>query len=709
MIDILSSEYNINGKYIKNLLDLTGDGATVPFIARYRKEMTGGMNETEIREILDRYNYIVNLEKRREEVIKAIDEKGKLTDELKFKILAATTLKKIEDLYSPYKSKKKTKADIAIERGLLPLAEFIKTEFDELKIVSYATNFINDEVPNADDALEGAMEILSFDIGHDIEIKNRVRELLKDKGVVKTEKRKDVTGRTNYEDYYNFQQEVSKIPPHRVLAIFRGESEKVLKVKIEVEEEVLHAAVSNILLNRGYILNKYINTSIKYAVKRILLLSLELELRNELFEVAEDKAIGIFADNLKTLLLTPPVKNKKILGIDPAYRTGCKFAAIDETSKLLTYGVIYPTEPQNDYENSKKTILDVIEKYKINAIAIGNGTASRETEEFVSRVINEANLEIGYTIVSEAGASVYSASEVAIKEFPDLDVTIRGAISIARRVLDPLSELIKIDHKAIGVGMYQHDINQKKLSKKLDEVVTDVVNSVGVDLNTASPSLLRYISGLNSNIAEKVVEYRNMNGFFRNRKELLNVTGLGETAFKMAAGFLKIYGGDEPLDRLFIHPEQYLNVYNLLSYLNLTMENASLIRLKLKGIDTKKICDKFNFGEMTLNDIITNLEKPDMDIRDKLEPVVFKKDILKFEDLKVGDYIDGKVTNVVDFGVFVDIGLKESGFIHISELSDRFIKHPSQVLKVGEMVRPYIKDIDIERRRVALSLKSKLE
>ncbi|MCA1932410.1 MAG: helix-hairpin-helix domain-containing protein [Calditerrivibrio sp.] len=596
MIDILAKEFQIKEFYIKNLINLTEEGATVPFIARYRKEMTGGMTETEIREILERKEYMENLEKRKSSIIESIKEKGKLTDELEKKIISTTNLKDLEDIYAPYRSKKKTKADIARENGLQPMADFIKNTDDSNEIERYAQNFINENIKSLDEAIEGAMEIIIFEIGHDIEIKNRVRELIRENGKINTEKRKDVTSRTNFEDYYDFSQEITKIPPHRVLAIFRGESEKILKVKLYIDEDILINAIKGKISSKNIILNRYVESAIKYALKRIILLSLELEFRQELFFSAEEKAIKIFSENLRALLMTPPVKNARILGIDPAFRTGCKYAAIDETGRLLEYGVIYPTEPQKDYENSKRILIDLIKKHKINGIAIGNGTASRETEEFISKIISEEKLQIGYTIVSEAGASVYSASENAIKEFPELDVTIRGAISIARRVLDPLSELIKIDPKSIGVGMYQHDVNQKKLSHKLDEVVVDVVNNVGVDINTASFNLLKYVSGLNENIAEKIIEYRNKKGLFNSREELKKISGIGEVTFNQAAGFLKIYDGDEPLDRMFIHPEQYDNVYKLLNYLELSIENANMIRFKLKGEKIDDICKKFNIG-----------------------------------------------------------------------------------------------------------------
>jgi uncharacterized protein len=705
MIDIIAKEFNIKLEYIQNLINLTQEGATVPFISRYRKEMTGGMTETTIREVLDRWQYLQNLNKRKSEITEAIKEKGKLNSELEKLIASANTLKELEDIYAPYKSKKKTKADIAVERGLLPLADFIKNESSDEKIIEFSKQFINEAYTESDQVISDAIEILISEIGHDLDIKKRVREIIWEGSSIVSEKRKDVVERTNYEDYYDFREPVSKIPPHRILALFRGEKEKILKIRFEHNDELLINAIITIAKIKGFVENRYFIKAVKDAYKRMLVHSIEIEIRDELWDNAEIKAIEIFSKNLKSLLLTPPVKNQSILGIDPAFRTGCKFAAVDPTGKVMSYGVIYPTEPQNDYENSKNILVEVIKKYNIKAIAIGNGTASRETEEFVSRMISDEDLDVSYTIVSEAGASVYSASEIGVKEFPDLDVTIRGAISIARRVIDPLAELIKIDPKSIGVGMYQHDLSQKRLQEKLNDVVVDVVNSVGVDLNTASVSLLKYVSGLNSSLAEKIVRYRDENGAFKSRSELKNVSGIGEMVYNQAAGFLKIYGGVEPLDKMFIHPEQYSNVYALLKYLNLTIENAKMVRLALKSKNLKEIADRFGIGELTLNDIIANLEKPDLDIRDSVEPIVFKKGVLKFEDLKEGMMIDGKVTNIVDFGVFVDIGLKESGFIHISELSEKFVKHPSQVLSVGDRIQAKIKSMDKERKRISLTRK----
>ncbi|KAA0258010.1 RNA-binding transcriptional accessory protein [Deferribacter autotrophicus] len=706
MIETIYSEFNFNRKHIDNLIKLYKDGNSVPFIARYRKEMTGGMDENVIREIIERYEYIEKLEQRKQEVIEHIKEKNKLTEELKTKILQAKTLKEVEDLYAPYKSKRKTKADIARELKLEPLANFIKNESNTDNIITEAKKYISDKVQTEKDAIDKALDIIIEEIAHNIEIKNRLREFFWKHGSILSEKRKkDITERTNYEDYYNYKESLKTIPPHRILAIFRGEKENILKVKLDIDAELCEQIIKSILVENKWIVNELVDDSIKKAFKRMLLPSLELEIRKELKEKAEDKAIKVFAENLRNLLLTPPVKGKKILGIDPAYRTGCKYACVDETGKLLSYGVIYPTEPQNDYENSKKTILKEITTHNIDIIAIGNGTASRETEEFISKVIEEENLPIVYTIVNEAGASVYSASEVANKEFPDLDLTIRGAISIARRVIDPLAELVKIEPKSIGVGMYQHDVNEKRLSGKLFEVVEDVVNNVGVNLNTASVSLLKYVSGINEGVAEKIVAYREANGKFKTRKELLNVDGIGEKIFEQAAGFLKIYDGNEPLDSLFIHPENYDNVYQLLSELHLSIENANLIKLTLKGKDLKELGEKCGIGELTLKDIIENLEKPDRDIRDNVDPLIFKQSALTIDNLKEGMTVKGKITNVVDFGAFVDIGLKNDALIHISELADRFVKHPLEVVKVGQTVSAKIISIDKERGRIGLSLK----
>ncbi len=697
-------KYSQKSYYVKNLINLYEAGNTVPFIARYRKEQTGGMDEVEIRAILEDYEYYLSLNKRKHDVLSKIEEKGKLTEELKASILNANTLKEVEDLYLPYKSKRKTKAEIAKENGLGPLADIIKSSENESEIFSHAENYMNDKDVNAVDvAVSMACDIIIEEIGHDIEIKNRLRELFFHKGILYSSAKEKKT--RQFEDYYDFSCPVKNMPEHRILAIFRGESQKELKVKIEVEEEALVNSIYSILQNRKIVLNSFVIKSVHGALKRMLEPSLELELRNELKSKAEKQAIKIFAENLRNLLLTPPVKNRRILGIDPAFRTGCKFASVDENGNLMSYGVIYPTEPQNNYVDSKNTILDIIKKDKISIITIGNGTGSREVEEFIGRVIAEENLDITYTIISEAGASVYSASEEAAREFPDLDVTIRGAISIARRVQDPLSEFVKIDPKSIGVGMYQHDVNQKLLRKTLDDVVEDVVNNVGVDLNTASPSLLRYVAGLNKSTAEKIYRLRQEKRKFSSRTELLNVSGIGEDIFKQCAGFLKIYDGSEPLDKMFIHPENYEFVYLLLDKLNISVEKANLLPLVLKDKRFDELKEAYGVGEFTFEDIVYNLQKPDLDIRDNVDPLVFKKGVLKIEDLKPGMQLTGKISNVVDFGAFVDIGLKNDGLIHISELAERFIKHPSDVVSVGQVVTVRVIDMDKDRGRISLSLR----
>lgn len=705
MIDRLSNEFNISKKAVENLLKLYTDGNTVAFIARYRKEQTNAMNEIQIRNIIEKYEYLENLDKRKLETIKNIEEKGKLTESLKKEILEATTLTKVEDLYAPYKSKKKTKADIAREAGLEPLSIFIKHNQDIITINSEAEKYVSKDITDYQEAISMALNILTDEIGHNIEIKNRLREIYSNTGIITSNNLDNIQERTPYESYYEFSEKVSLIPPHRILALFRGEREKILKVNISVNEDECINAITNILKNTDWCINSLIEKCINRAFKSILSTSIELEIRSELKSNGEDRAINVFSDNLKSLLMTPPVKNKSVLGLDPAFRTGCKYAAVSDTGKLLDYGVIYPTPPQNDYKNSKKTILDVIKKYNINAISIGNGTASRETEEFVAKVISETNIDVEYTIVNEAGASIYSASEIAAKEFPNIDVTIRGAISIARRVIDPLAELVKIEPRSIGVGMYQHDINKKKLETTLQAVVEDVVNNVGVNLNTASSSLLQYVSGLNMSIAEKIVKFRDEEGNFKNREQLLKVAGLGENIYKQCAGFLKIYDGVEPLDSMFIHPENYKTVYSLLNKLNIEIDKTLLIKLAIKNMKIDKLLDDLHIGKYTFYDILENLEKPDRDIRDSVDPVIFKKGTINIEDINLGMILSGKITNIVDFGAFVDVGLKNDGLIHISELSEEYIKNPKDVVKVGQKVNVMVVHIDTERNRISLSMR----
>lgn len=705
-IEKVAGEFNLKTANVKNLIELHQDGNTVPFIARYRKEMTGGMEAEEIRAVIERYEYIINLEKRKEDVSQAILEQEKLTPELEKAIKIAETLKDVEDLYAPYKSKRKTKGDVAREAGLLPLAEFIWGS-ESLELLEFeAGKFLNEVVLDTKMAVDMATDILIENIGRDPEIRTRIKELYATTTVFSCEKRKEITDRTSFEDYYEYEEKISTIPPHRLLAIFRGEREKVLKVKLTPDEKLCSAAVVSISTQKGMKLNDIALKSASTAFKKSISVSAELDLRSTLRDEAEQKAIEVFAKNLKSLLLTPKVKGKTIMGIDPAYRTGCKFAVVDETGKLLDWGVMFPTKPQEDIEGSRKLFLKSVEKCKVTAVAIGNGTASRETEEFVSELIKEKDLKISYTIVSEAGASVYSAGDVAAKEFPELDVTIRGAISIARRVVDPLSELVKIEPRSIGVGMYQHDINPKKLGESLENVVEDVVNSVGVDLNTASPSLLRYVAGLTKSTAEKVVALRDKIGRFVSRKQLMDVDGIGQQTFLQCAGFLKVYDGQEPMDTMFIHPESYEAAYSLLEKLDISLKNTELIRLALKNKNLKFIAKETGLGEFTMNDILENLEKPDRDIRDSLDPVIFKKGIVNLEDIKEGMLLQGKITNVVDFGAFVDLGLKNDGLVHISHLADKFVKHPSDVVSIGDNVNVRVLSVDKDRGRVSLTMKN---
>ncbi|MGE4319704.1 MAG: Tex-like N-terminal domain-containing protein [Deferribacterales bacterium] len=705
MRDSLYQEFSFNRNHIDSVINLFLDGNTVPFIARYRKEQTGNMDAEDIRNIIERYEYLENLKKRKEEVIAAIDERGKLTDELKNRILKAATLKEVEDLYEPYKTKKKTKGDIAREAGLEPLAVYIRSAADLSSLDAEAAKYVCEAVADAQTAVSMASDIITEEIGHDVDVKNRIRELYSQFAVLESSKKTESNERNPYEDYYDFDQKIADIPPHRVLAIFRGEREKILKLKMSIDEEMCLNAVQKITADKGAVLNDVVVKCCRQAFKKMIELSLELEFRAELKEKGELKAIDVFASNLKNLLMTPTVRNNVIIGIDPAFRTGCKYAVVDATGNLLTYGVMYPTKPQEDVEGSRKTLLKLVKEYGVNACAIGNGTASRETEEFVAGVISRDGLDIKYTIVSEAGASVYSASDVAKKEFPELDVSIRGAISIARRVIDPLAELVKIDPKSIGVGMYQHDVQGKKLDKTLTDVVEDVVNNVGVDLNTASASLLTYVSGLTASLAEKIVKFRDTIGRFSSREELMKVDGVGEQTYKQSAGFLKIYGGKEKLDSMFIHPESYGAVHAFLTAMNLSVDKCEMVKLAVKGKDTSAIASKLGIGEFTLKDILENLEKPDRDIRDNVDPVIFKKGILSIDELNVGDILTGKISNVLDFGAFVDVGLKNDGLVHISQLADRFVKDPSEVVKVGQIVKTKVLSIDKDRGRLSLSMR----
>lgn len=700
-------ELNIKEYQVKNTLNLLSEGTTIPFIARYRKEATGALDENEINCINEVYTYQVNLLKRKEDVIRLIDEKGLLTEELRTSIMNAEKLVDVEDLYRPFKEKKKTKATEAIKLGLEPLAKEIFKENKD--ILNVAKNFINEHVPTVEFALEQACFIVAENISDNANYRKYIRNYLYRNGVIKSSEKKNSKDEEKiYEMYYNFEIKVSWIKPHQLLAINRGEKEGALKVEITAPMEKIESFLENKLIHKN---NKetteLLKNSITDALKRLIMPSVEREIRADLTEVAEESAIKNFGTNLKNLLMQPPIKSRTVLGFDPAFRTGCKLAVISPTGSLLHIDVIYPHEPKNDYEGAKKKLLDLISKYNIDVIAIGNGTASRESESFVASVIKEANKEVSYIIVNEAGASVYSASKLAQEEFPDLHVEERSAVSIARRLIDPLSELVKIDPKSIGVGMYQHDVTPKKLDGELGFVVSTAVNSVGVNVNTASRELLSYISGLNKKVIDKLLDYKEKVGSILSRKELSKV--FSEKVYEQAIGFLRIPEGNNILDKTSIHPESYHIVSELLKKCDLEENDigTEAVKEKLSNIDVEKLSDELKTDKYTLEDIIKSLISPLRDPRDELNAPILKSDILTIDDLKIGMELNGTVRNVIDFGAFIDIGLKNDALVHISEITDKYIKHPSEVLSVGDIVKCYVLDIDKTKKRVSLTLKSK--
>ena len=708
--EVLIQEFSLKPFQVENTLKLIDEGNTIPFIARYRKEATGGMSDELLRDFYDRLTYLRNLEQRKEEVIRLIDEQGKLTDELKEEIENAKTMTEVEDLYRPYKQKKRTRATIAKEKGLEPLALVVFAQESKEDIDKLAEEYIDAEkgVETIEDAKQGASDIIAEMISDVAEYRKKIRSLIYRFGLIQTRAAKDE--KSVYDMYYDYQEPVSKIPSHRILAINRGENEEFLKVKIEgTDEEIIKYLNSQVLIENGSFHDFLINT-IEDSYKRLIKPSVENEVRNELTEKADEQAIKVFGQNAKKLLLQPPLKDLVVMGFDPAYRTGCKIAVISETGKLLDTTTVYPTEPQNDVEGAKKKLLELIEKFKVNMISIGNGTASRESEMFVADMIKEVKHPIYYAIVSEAGASVYSASKLATEEYPDINVSLRGAISIARRLQDPLAELVKIDPKSIGVGQYQHDVNQNRLEESLTGVVEDAVNSVGVDLNIATPSLLNYVSGISKSIATNIVKYRDENGKLKNRKELLKVSKLGPKAYEQCAGFLRIQDGDNPLDNTGVHPESYEATIKLLDKLGFKLEdlktNLAEIKIKLGTINTKEMSNELEVGEPTLIDIIKELQKPGRDPRDEMPKPVLRSDVLKFEDLKEGMILTGTVRNVIDFGAFVDIGVKHDGLVHISELSDKYIKNPMDVVSVGDVVKVRVIKVDTEKMKVSLSMKN---
>ena len=723
IIKLIAEELNIKEKQVEATIKLIDEGNTIPFIARYRKEVTGGLSDETLRNLGERLNYLRNLEQRKEEVIKSIDEQGKLTDEILKAVAIAKTLAEVEDVYRPYKQKKKTRATVAKAKGLEPLANIIFEQKEKNPIEEIAKEYINIEklsdedkknkdkvVANVEDAIKGALDIIAENISDNSKYRKEIKRLCYREGLIETKASKPEE-KSNYEMYYDYQEAIKYIPSHRILAINRGEKEEFLKVKLEKPEDKILAYIQRDVIKGETQFTNMIKETIEDSFKRLIEPSIEREIRSDLTEKAEEKAIKVFGQNSKQLLLGAPIKGKTVMGFDPAYRTGCKIAIIDETGKVLDYTTVYPTEPQNDVIGAKRELLKLIEKDKVDMIAIGNGTASRESEMFVADMLKDTARDIHYVIVSEAGASVYSASKLATEEYPDTNVSIRGAISIARRLQDPLAELVKIDPKAIGVGQYQHDVNQKRLEESLTGVVEDSVNKVGVDVNTATPSLLSYVSGINKTIAKNIVKYRDENGKLKNRKQLLKVPKLGKVAFEQCAGFLRILDGDNPLEITAVHPESYEATEKLLESLGFDKkdlkdrEKIEELRNRLKSVNIEKTAKELEIGEMTLTDIIEELSKPGRDPREEMQKPILRSDVLKLEDLKEGMVLTGTVRNVIDFGAFVDIGVKHDGLVHISEMSDKFVKNPSEIVSVGDVVKVKVIKIDKERQKVGLSMK----
>lgn len=720
IVEIIAQELQIKQSQVESTIKLIDEGNTIPFIARYRKEATGGLSDELLRNLGERLTYLRNLESRKEEVIKSIDSQGKLTQEIIKDLEKCITLAEVEDIYRPYKQKKRTRATIAKEKGLESLADTIIKQDESIDINKYAEGFINaeKEVNSVEDAINGALDIIAENISDNPEYRKKIKKICYREGIINTKSAKDE--KSNYEMYYDFQEKVNRIPSHRILAINRGEKEEFLKVKIDKPEEKIVELIQNdIIKNNKSQYAELLNNCIQDSFTRLIEPSIDREIRADLTEKAEEQAISVFGKNAKQLLLISPIKGKTVIGFDPAYRTGCKIAVIDETGKVLDYTTIYPTEPQNDIMGAKKELIRLILKDNVDMFAIGNGTASRESEQFVAELIQEIkekyNKELVYVIVSEAGASVYSASKLATEEYPDINVSIRGAISIARRLQDPLAELVKIDPKAIGVGQYQHDVNQKKLGESLTGVVEDAVNSVGVDVNTATPSLLSYVAGVSQTVAKNIVKYREENGKFKERKELLKVPKIGKASYEQCAGFIRIPDGKNPLEITGVHPESYKIAENMLDKLGFKVKDLAdkdkfkQIKEKLSTINNdkeiKNMAKELEVGEPTLKDIIIELMKPGRDPREEMPKPVLRSDVLKFEDLSIGMILTGTIRNVTDFGAFVDIGVKHDGLVHISEMSDKFVKNPSEIVSVGDVVKTKVIDIDKERQKVKLSMK----
>ncbi|WP_024833041.1 Tex family protein [Ruminiclostridium josui] len=708
----LTREFNLKPFQVQNTVKLIDEGNTIPFIARYRKEATGELNDQILRELYERLVYLRNLDERREDVKRLIDEQGKLTEEIIKSLDKAVTLQEIEDIYRPYKVKRKTRASVAREKGLEPLATIIYSQLpSKTPLEEIASRYIDTDkgVNSAHEAIAGALDIIAEEISDNAEFRKALREIIFKNGLVVSSGKKEED--SVYRMYYDFKEPVSKIARHRVLALNRGEKEDFLNVRIEVNEDLcLNFLKADTIKKTNPEMSKYVESAVEDSFKRLIFPSLERDIRNQLTELAEDQAIKVFSENLRNLLLQPPVKDRVVLGLDPAYRTGCKLAVVDETGKVLETTVIYPTPPQNKIEEAKKKVKELIEKHKVDIISIGNGTASKESEIFVADLLKEIDRKVYYMVVSEAGASVYSASKLGAEEFPDFDVALRSAVSIARRLQDPLAELVKIDPKAIGVGQYQHDMNQKRLDESLGGVVEDCVNNVGVDLNTASAPLLSYVSGISTAIAKNVVEYREENGKFKARNELKKVKKLGNKTFEQCAGFLRITDGENILDNTSVHPESYKAAKLLLETMGYSLEDVK--DKKLTGLDAKvaqagisQVAEKLGIGVPTLKDIINELLKPGRDPRDELPKPMLHSDVLNMEDLKAGMILTGTVRNVADFGAFVDIGVHQDGLVHISQLADKFVKNPMDVVAVGDIVKVKVLEVDVERKRISLTMK----
>lgn len=707
LIDIIKNNHPFTEKQIKTVLELLEDKNTVPFIARYRKELTGGLDEVEIKLIENEYTYAVNLHKRKEEVIRLIDEQGLLTEDLKSDILKQTKLQRIEDLYRPFKKKKKTRATEAKRKGLEPLAKWIIEGNSEESLTNEASHYLTEEIETIEDAIKGAQDIIAEIVSDEPKYRKYILNNIERQGKLVTEKKKKAEDEKNvFEMYYDYEEPLKKIVPHRVLAINRGEAEGILKVSFEIDNDTMKKYLVTQYIKENHKHVGIITEAIEDSLKRLILPSIEREIRSELTQKAEEHAIEIFSENLKNLLLQAPLKGKKILGLDPAYRTGCKLAVINEYGSFVDKNVIYPHPPVSKTDQAEKIFIDLINKHSIELVAIGNGTASRESEQFVAEMIKKHQLACQFVIVNEAGASVYSASDIARAEFPDFKVEERSAVSIGRRVQDPLSELVKIDPKSIGVGQYQYDVNQKALSETLKFVVETAVNQVGVDVNTASPSLLSYVSGLSNTVANNIIKFREEKGAISHHSEIAKVPRLGNKTFEQSIGFLRILDGTEPLDKTAIHPESYNAAYQLIKHVGLSKEDigTDVLKDKLNKLDLQETSTTLNIGVPTLEDIIVSLIAPLRDPRDEFETPILKSDVLSMEDLKPNMAVSGTVRNVVDFGAFVDIGVKQDGLVHISKLSKGYVKHPMNIVSVGDIVDVWVLDVNHERQKVSLTM-----